>query len=78
MTIVSPAETPCNISILDSDFEGFDKSIGLMNFHIKINAINGVLKRSPNIPFVDINLKDLNIKNFVVATSYRQRIELAK
>jgi hypothetical protein len=49
--------------INNSDIEGFDKPLNLMNFHIQLQASNGIIKRSPSIPMIE-TLKDATIKSF--------------
>ncbi len=51
------------VKIEDSFLDSFDKPYGQMSFFIKFNSIGGKIRKSMVIPFVDINLKDIQIKS---------------
>lgn len=51
------------VKIEDSFLDSFDKPYGQMSFFIKLNSIGGKIRKSMTIPFVDIDIKDIQIKS---------------
>jgi hypothetical protein len=67
------------LSLTDSEIDHFDKGIAGMNLSIHLEALNGKIKRSPNIPVLE-SLKDTIIKSIQLSVkkeknSFRLRVE---
>ena len=68
-----------SLSLTDSEIDYFDKGIAGMNISVHLEALNGKIKRSPNIPVLE-SLKDTIIKSIQLSVkkeknSFKLRIE---